>query len=130
LCTSACTHTNPNVIQDPGAPPIAVFSLTLTRPTPSGPPFPYPTPFRSNGKYLFTEAPGTYTVTVDASNFTSGGALAAFFVSPTLQGADPTVVSNTNPTSTSPATPTEGSSDLTNDFGYYQDVPIGGVVCN
>jgi hypothetical protein len=33
------------------------------------------------------EAPGTYTVTVDASNFAAGGALFGFNASPTLNPA-------------------------------------------
>ena len=36
------------------------------------------------GVYLFTEAPGRYTVTVDAGNFGGGGALAGYTATPTL----------------------------------------------
>src|SRR5204862_133986 len=76
------------------------------------------------------EAPGTYTVTVDASNFSGAGALVGYNVSPTLQGGDTTKDSNPNPSGTTPGTLTGGSSDLTVDFGYYKNVTIGDFVWN
>src|SRR5205814_456788 len=81
----------------------------------------------ASGLYLFTEPPGTYTVTVDASNFTGTGALVGFSACPTLNPACGTALdSNPNPSGTTPGTLPGGSSDLTLDFGYYQRGSING----
>jgi uncharacterized repeat protein (TIGR01451 family) len=74
----------------------------------------------ATGHYLFTEAPGTYTVTVDASNFAGGGALAGYTPTPTLQGSNRSVDSNPSPSGTTPGTLPGGASDTTVDFGYYK----------
>ncbi len=82
----------------------------------------------STGHYLFTEVPGTYTVTVDASNFTGTGALVGYTASPTLQGGNTALDSNPNPSGTTPTDLTPGgSSDLTVDFGYYQPATLAGL---
>src|SRR5205814_9876315 len=70
---------------------------------------------------------GTYTLSVDASNFTGGGALVGYTPSPTLQGGNTATDSNPNPSGTTPATLNSGS-DLTIDFGYYQNAAIGDFV--
>ena len=80
-----------------------------------------------NGVYTFSEPPGTYTVTVDASNFTGSGALVGYAASATSKGTASTD-SNTNPSGTSPTTLTSGTSDSTIDFGYYKPVTIGDFV--
>jgi protocatechuate 3,4-dioxygenase beta subunit len=122
--------TNLNGIQNNGEPGINGVTLTLTGTTGAGATITDHATTAGNGAYLFTEAPGTYTVTVDASNFTGTGALVGFAASPTLVGTDRTVDSNTNPSATSPATLAGGSSDPTVDFGYHQDVTIGNFVWN
>ena len=121
---------NANGLQDNGEPGINGVTLTLTGTDGAGNAVTDHATTSGNGAYLFTENPGTYTVTVDASNFTGGGALVSYFASPTLVGADRTIDSNNNPSGTSPAALTGGSSDLTLDFGYFQKVTIGNFVWN
>src|SRR5439155_625679 len=89
--------TNANGIQNVGEPGINGVTLTLTGTNASGGAVVDHTTTAGNGGYLFTEVPGTYTVTVDAANFTGLGALAAYSASPTLVGADRTIDSNLNP---------------------------------
>src|SRR5262249_43399929 len=83
----------------------------------------------ASGKYLFTEAPGTYTVTVDATNFAAAGALFGFTASPTLNPACGTAL-DSNPTPSAPTPPTlhGGRSELSLDVGYKDKVPIGHFV--
>ena len=69
---------NANGIQNAGEAGINGVTLTLTGTNGSGQSVTDHQTTSGNGGYLFTEAPGTYTVTVDASNFAPGGALAAF----------------------------------------------------
>jgi uncharacterized repeat protein (TIGR01451 family) len=121
---------NGNGIQNSGEAGINGVTLTLTGTDGAGNSVTDHTTTSGNGAYLFTEAPGTYTVTVDASNFTAGHALAGYLASPTLQASDRTVDSNPNPSGTTPGTLAGGSSDLTVDFGYYQPVTIGDFVWN
>jgi len=71
---------------------------------------------------------GTYTVTVDAGNFTGAGALVGYTPTPTLQGGNPALDSNPNPSGTTPTTLSSGGTDLTADFGYYKPVTIGDFV--
>lgn len=76
----------------------------------------------SNGSYSFSSLPpGTYRVSVAASNFSIGQPLSGFVASPTLVGTDRALDSNVNSSETSPATLVSGSSDTTVDFGYYLD---------
>jgi uncharacterized repeat protein (TIGR01451 family) len=110
---------NANGIQDSGEPGINGVTLTLTGTNAAGQLVTDHATTSGNGGYLFTEAPGTYTVTVDASNFNSGGALAGYTASPTLQGT-PATDSNANPSGTTPGTLAAGGSDLTVDFGYFK----------
>src|SRR5947199_266923 len=77
---------------------------------------------------MFTEAPGIYTVTVDSSNFASGGALFGCTATPTLQGSDRTVDSNPNPSGTTPSTLASAGSHMTIVFGYNSDVSTGDFV--
>ena len=100
---------NANGIQDSGEAGINGVTLTLTGTNGSGQSVTDHATTSGNGGYLFTEAPGTYTVTVDASNFTTGGALAGYFASPTLQGTNRAIDSNPNPSGTTPGTLPGGS---------------------
>lgn len=64
----------------------------------------------ADGSYLFsTLPPGTYQVSVAASNFSGSGSLSTYAASPTLAGADRAIDSNVNPSSTAPATLTSDS---------------------
>jgi hypothetical protein len=122
---------NANGCQDAGEVGIPGVTLTLTGRDSGGNPVTDHQATDANGKYLFTEAPGTYTVTVDARNFAAGGALSGFTASPTLNPAcGPALDSNPNPSGTTPGTLPGGSSDLTVDFGYYKPVTIGDFVWN
>ncbi len=120
---------NANGIQDTGEAGIKGVTLTLNGTNSSGGTVTDTATTDVNGKYLFTEAPGTYTVTVDASNFSGTGALVGYNVSPTLVGSDRTIDSNVNPSGTTPSALLSGS-DLTVDFGYYKPVTIGDFVWN
>jgi hypothetical protein len=120
--------TNGNGIQDGGEPGIPGVTLTLTGITGAGASVTDHATTDSTGHYLFTELPGTYTVSVDASNFASGCALFGYTPAPILQGSDRTVDSNPSPSATSPATLASGSSDPTADFGYYRPVTVGDFV--
>jgi len=122
--------TNGNGIQDAGEPGINGVTLTLTGTTGAGSAVTDHATTSGNGAYLFTEAPGTYTVTVDASNFAGAGPLAGYTATPTLQGADRSVDSNPNPSGTTPGALPSGGSDLTIDFGFYQPVRTGDFVWN
>ena len=64
--------TNANGLQDSGEPGIPGVTLTLTGTTVTGGSITDHTFTDANGHYLFTEQAGTYTVTVDASNFAFG----------------------------------------------------------
>lgn len=122
------TDTNANGIQDGGEPGISGVTLTLTGTDDHGQSVTDHATTDGTGHYLFTEAPGTYTVAVDASNLTGSGSLVGFTASPTLQGSDRSLDSNPNPSGTTPGTLPGGSSDLTVDFGYYQPAAIGDFV--
>jgi uncharacterized repeat protein (TIGR01451 family) len=117
---------NGNGLQNSGEPGIKGVTLTLTGTDSSGHPVTDHATTDANGKYLFVEAPSSaagYTVTVDSSNFASGGALFGWTPTPTLVGSDRSIDSNVNPTSG--ISPSAGTSDLTNDFGYVNpDVDI------
>ena len=117
--------TNGNGVQDDGEPGIPGVTLTLTGTSDAGTNITAHATTDSNGAYSFTEPPGTYTVTVDASNST--GALAGYTATVTGQGTTSTD-SNVNPSGTTPATLLSGASDTTIDFGYYKSVTIGHFV--
>ena len=63
--------TNANGLQDSGEPGIVGVKLTLSNGDTAT--------TDSTGHYLFTENPGTYTVTVNASNFAAGDTLRASY---------------------------------------------------
>ncbi len=113
---------NADGIQDAGEPGIDGVTLTLTGTNAYGASVTDTTTTSGNGAYLFSEVPGTYVVTVNASNFTGSGALVGYDASPTLQGGNPALDSNPNPSNTTPGYLPPGSSDLTVDFGYYMPV--------
>ena len=116
---------NGNGIQDSLEPGIGGVTLTLTGTTDSGASITDYTTTAADGSYLFSEPPGTYTVTVDASN--ASGALAGLI--PTTSGLGPAGTgSNDSPSSTTPLTLNSGDSDTTVDFGYIQPVTIGNFV--
>jgi len=95
---------------------LANVGLTLTGTTAAGASVTASTTTDANGAYLFTEPPGTYTVTVMAANFNAGGPLAGY--TPTATGKGTTATdSNGSPSGTTPGTLAEGQSDLTVDFG-------------
>src|SRR5262249_45220805 len=119
-----------NGIQDGGEPGIPGVALTLTGTTGGGTAVTDHATTDSGGHYQLTEDPGTYTVTVDASNFGPGGALFGYTPTPTLQGPNRSVDNNPNPSGTTPSSLPGGSSDLTLDFGYYRPVTIGDFVWN
>ncbi len=118
---------NADGLQAPGEPGIGGVTLTLAGNTAYGVPVIDTATTSANGAYLFNEIPGTYTVTVDASNFSGAGALAAYTPTPTLQGSDTKVDSNPNPSGTKPSSLGNSGSDLTIDFGYYVPVSINGT---
>ncbi len=121
---------NADGIQNGGETGISGVALTLTGTNGSGGSVTDHATTTSAGAYLFTEAPGSYTVTVDAANFTGNGALVGYYASPALQGGNAALDSNPNPSGTTPGTLAGGGSDLTVDFGYFQDVTIGDFVWN
>ena len=105
--------------QDAGEPGIEGVTLSLTGTDGAGNTVNATTTTDANGAYHFTEAPGTYTVTVTAP--------AGYTASPTGQGT-PATDSNVNPTGTTPAALHSGGSDLTDDFGFYKPVTVGDFV--
>src|SRR5262249_23236279 len=111
-----------------GEPGIQGVTLTLTGTTGAGVSVMDQATTDANGKYNFKEAPGTYTVTVDASNFTGSGAMVGYTATPTLQGSDRTVDSNVSPSGTTPSALASGGSDTSLDFGYFKPVTIGDFV--
>src|SRR5205814_2171310 len=119
---------NGNGIQDSGEAGIKNVTLTLTGTDFLGNPVTDHATTDANGAYHFTETPGTYTVTVDAGNFTGSGVLVGYTATPTLVGSNRAVDSNVNPSGTSPAALPGGGSDLTVDFGYYKPVVVSGTV--
>jgi uncharacterized repeat protein (TIGR01451 family) len=113
--------TNQDGCQDAGELGIPGVKLTLTGTSGSGASITDHATTDNTGHYNFTEPPGTYTVTVDASNFASGGTLFGYTASPSLvPGCGTDEDSNGSPSGTTPGTLTSGGSDLTVDFGYFQ----------
>ena len=114
-------------LQEYGEVGIHGVQLTLSGTTGSGAAITQTTTTAANGSYQFAVQPGTYTVTIAASNFTTGGVLAAFTASPTAVGTDRGIDSNARPSATSPATLNSGGSDHTVDFGYYTTTTLACV---
>jgi hypothetical protein len=90
-----------------------------------------PTTTASDGSYHFINLilNSKYTVTVDASNFTSG-ALVGFGLSPTLAGNDRSVDSNANPSTITLPLVGGSTQDLSIDFGYSKQVILTGGIGN
>jgi len=103
-------------VQESGEQGIGGVKLNLTGTTDSGQPVSLTTTTAANGSYLFENlAPGSYQVTVDASNFVSGNSLDGFIASPIYQGGDTTSDSN-SPADLILLAPEQN--DLSIDFGY------------
>ena len=113
---------NGNGVQDGTEPGIVGVTLTLTGTTAAGASVTDHATTGLNGAYKFTEAPGTYSVSVDSSNSTA--ALAGYTATATAKGTTDTD-SNVNPSST---TLVSGGTDNSIDFGYYKPVKIGDFV--
>ncbi len=106
-------------IQDSTESGIAGVVVTLSGTSGSGDSVTRTTTTASDGTYNFTALPpGTYQVTVAASNFNSGGALEGMTATQSLVGTNRAVDSNTNPSGTSPGTLPSGGVDVTVDFGF------------
>ena len=120
---------NGNGIQDPGETGIANVALTLTGNTATGAAVTDHTTTGANGYYQFTEAPGTYQVSVDAANFSTGAPLEGYLLTSAGKGT-PGTGSKPNPSGTTPAALTTGQSDETVDFGFTKSVTIGHFVWN
>ncbi len=102
--------------------------LTLTGTTAAGAAVTQSTTTAANGSYLFsTLMPGTYRVSVAASNFANGGVLANYTASPTQVGTDRGIDSNAQPALASTATLVSGGSDHTIDFGYFTTTSLACV---
>ena len=110
---------NGNGVQDSGEPGISGVTLTLTGTSAAGIAVNATTTTDANGRYSFSEPPGTYTVAASApSGYTA-----------TATGKGTTATdSNPSPSGTSPGALSLGGSDLTLDFGFYQPVTIGNFV--
>ena len=111
--------TNANGVQDAGEPGIPGVTLTLTGTASAGGSVTGTTTTDASGHYLFTEVPGTYTVSVaPPAGYT-----------PTVTGQGTTSTdSNASPSGTTPGTLPGGGSDQTIDFGFYQPVTVGNFV--
>ncbi|MCE9564475.1 MAG: carboxypeptidase regulatory-like domain-containing protein [Planctomycetes bacterium] len=108
---------NGNGIQDGGDLGIDGVTITLTGTNGAGIGVSHTATTASGGLYLFTEDPGTYTITIDAANFGAGMPLVGLISTVTGQGTTATD-SNTSPSGTTPATLPGGSNDLDLDFGF------------
>ncbi len=112
---------NKNGLQDTNEVGIGGVVINLSGTSGSGAAISLSTTTASNGSYMFSSLPpGTYQVSVAASNLTTGP-LSGYAASPTLVGTGRGLDSNLNPSGTSPATLVSGSTDLNVDFGYYLD---------
>ncbi|HEY0780588.1 MAG TPA: SdrD B-like domain-containing protein, partial [Gemmatirosa sp.] len=109
---------NGNGVQDAGEPGLAGVTLTLTGTDAAGRAVTDHATTDASGRYLFTEAAGTYTVAVDGANFGGAGALAGYTASPTRQGTDAARDANPDPSGTTPGTLAAGAADLAVDFGF------------
>ncbi|MBS3952292.1 MAG: carboxypeptidase regulatory-like domain-containing protein, partial [Methylomicrobium sp.] len=113
---------NKDGIQNTGEVGIEGVTVTLTGTTGAGQSVSMTTATDENGEYLFTDlAPGTYKVTIDASNFQINGALEDYISSPGNQGADTGIDSN-NPDDS--ITLQSGDENLTVDYGFYKSEDV------
>ena len=119
--------TNGNGVQDSGEPGISGVTLTLTGTSAAGVSVTDHATTSGAGAYAFSEPPGTYTVTIDAANFTGVGSLVGYTATATGRGTTATD-SNPNGSATTPTTLNSGASDPSLDFGYYRPVTIGDFV--
>ncbi len=120
---------NANGVQDGGETGIPNVALNLTGQDALGDAITATTSTDGSGHYLFTEPPGTYSVSIDNTQAALSG-----FTPTTVNATGSTAAndSNPDPSGTAPSllTFTGASSDLTVDFGYYQDVTVGDYVWN
>jgi len=119
---------NGNGVQDAGEGGITDVGLTLTGSSATGVALTIYTTTDATGTYLFTAPPGTYTVSVDATNFDAQAPLAGYVATSVGKGGDPAKDSNASPSGTTPAALVEGGSDETLDFGFVKPVTIGDFV--
>lgn len=108
---------NANGIQDDGEPGIPHVALTLTGTSGSGETVTDQATTDLSGHYQFVEAPGTYTLIVDANNLNPGGVLAGLIPTLAKHGSDRSLDSNPPSSGTTPTTLLSGGSDATLDFG-------------
>ena len=112
--------TDQDGIQDGTEVGITNVALTLSGTSGDGTIITRSTTTTSNGSYLFSGLPpGSYQVTVAASNFTSGAALSGFTASPSLVGTNRAIDSSASPAATSPTALASDATDSNVDFGYY-----------
>ena len=104
------------------------MTLTLTGTNGAGGPVTDHATTNASGAYIFTEAPGTYTVSGGRQQ-PAGGTLAGYAPTPALQGSDRSIDSNPNPAAPRRRRcPRRQRSTV--DFGYYKPVTIGDFVWN
>jgi hypothetical protein len=111
---------NANGIQDAGELGIGGVTLNLTGTNVAGAAVTDSTTTDASGHYLFTEAPGTYSVSVDPTSAALAGYVA------TLNGQGTTDTDSNGSGGTTPAMLAGGASDLSIDFGYYLP-PLGEI---
>lgn len=120
--------TDKDGLQETGETGIGGVQVTIAGMTGSGVSVTQSTTTASDGSYQFAALqPGTYTVFVAASNFTTGGVLVGYTTSPTAVGTDRGLDSNFQPSPTTPATLSSGGDDLSLDFGYYTTTTLACV---
>ncbi len=112
---------NGNGVQDVGEPGIPGVVLNLSGEDGLGNPVTATSTTDGTGYYQFTQAPGTYSVSVAAP-----GGYVATAAGQGTAGTD----SNVSPSDTEPVELASGGSDQTIDFGFYAPVTIGNFVWN
>ena len=115
-------------VQDGTETGIADVGLTLTGTTAGGTAVTAFAMTDANGEYLFTEPPGTYTVSIDATNYNAGAPLDGYQATAVGKGGDAELDSNASPSGTTPAALAEGQNDTSVDFGFVKPVTIGHFV--
>jgi serine-aspartate repeat-containing protein C/D/E len=113
---------NKDGIQNAGEVGIEGVTVTLTGTTGAGQSVSLTIATNANGEYLFTDlAPGTYKVTIDASNFLPNGALEGYI--PTLENeGGNTAIDSNNPDDS--ITLQSGDENLTVDYGFYKSEDV------